>query len=206
MDSITEQRGNQYAFSQELINTINIKSHDLKKQLRYLKANPTTSEELIAELEESVSTYDTFIQTENETLSTVLSEKSMVCHRHEIPFSCVADGSSLSFMKPLDIYTLFANLLDNAIEASLDPALERKCIDLVVKQQAGFLSIHEENYYSGKIRLIDGLPQTSKADTRYHGFGTRSMRQITEKYGGTIQMKAENGIFCVNILIPLEGE
>ena len=39
MEAIAEQRRSQYAFSQELIDTINIKSHDLKKQLRYLKAN-----------------------------------------------------------------------------------------------------------------------------------------------------------------------
>lgn len=204
MEAIAEQRRSQYAFSQELINTINVKSHDLKKQLRYLKANRVAGDELIAELEDTVENYDSFIQTNNETLSTVLSEKSLLCRRHDIPFSCVADGSSLGFMKPLDIYTLFANLMDNAIEASLNPALTHRCINLVVRQQAGFLSVHEENYCAGEFRFQDGLPRTSKADERYHGFGTRSMRQLAEKYGGTIAMKVEDGVFTVNILIPIE--
>ena len=203
MEAITQQRSNQYAFSQDLIDTINIKSHDLKKQIRYLKDNQMASEELIAELEESVAGYDSLIQTQNETLSTVLTEKSMVCHRHGIPFSCVADGSGIDFMKPLDIYTLFANLMDNAIEASLAPGLERRCIILVVKRQAGFLSVHEENYCLGQVKLLDGLPVTSKADTRYHGFGTRSIRQIAERYDGTMQVKVEDGLFSVNLLIPI---
>lgn len=202
--AIAAQRSSQLAFSQELINTINIKSHDLKKQLGYLKTHRIAGDELIAELEDSVENYDSFIQTNNETLSTVLSEKSLVCHRHGIPFSCVADGSGMGFMKELDIYTLFANLMDNAIEASLNPELERRCINLVVRQQAGFLSIHEENYCVGNPRFDDGLPRTSKADERYHGFGTRSMRQLAEKYGGTIGMKVEDGVFTVNILIPIE--
>ena len=203
MEAIAEQRRGQYAFSQELINTINIKSHDLKKQLCYLRDNRVEGDELITELEDTVQKYDSFIQTHNETLSTVLSEKSMVCYRHDIPFSCVADGSSLGFMKPLDIYTLFANLMDNAIEASMNPALSHRCINLLVRQQAGFLSIHEENYCVGECHFQDGLPRTSKEDERYHGFGTRSMRQLAEKYGGTISMKVEEGVFTVNILIPI---
>ena len=201
--AIAAQRSGQLAFSQELINTINIKSHDLKKQLGYLKSHRVAEDELLAELEDSVENYDSFIQTQNETLSTVLSEKSLVCHRYGIPFSCIADGSGMGFMKELDIYTLFANLMDNAIEASLNPALERRCINLVVRQQAGFLSIHEENYCAGSLRFHDGLPRTSKADERYHGFGTRSMRQLAEKYGGTLSMKVEDGVFSVNILIPM---
>lgn len=201
--AIAEQRSGQLAFSQELINTINIKSHDLKKQLGYLKSHRVAGDELLAELEDSFENYDSFIQTQNETLSTVLLEKSLVCHRYGIPFSCIADGSGMGFMKELDIYTLFANLMDNAIEASLDPALEHKCINLIVRQQAGFLSIHEENYCTGKPRFADGLPRTSKANERYHGFGTRSMRQLAEKYDGTISMKAEDGVFSVNILIPI---
>ncbi len=203
MDALLEQRSTQYAFSQELINSINIKSHDLKKQIRYLKANSADSEDLIAGLENSISGYDSVIRTENETLSTVLSEKSLVCRQREIPFSCMADGTGMTFMKPLDIYTLFANLMDNAIEASSVPGLKQRGIDLIIKQQAGFLSIHEENYCMGELTMIDGLPKTSKADELYHGFGTRSMRQIIEQYDGTMQFKTENGIFCVNILIPL---
>lgn len=36
-----------------------------------------------------------------------------------------------------------------------------------------------------------------------HGFGTRSMRLIAERYGGALKLGAENGVFYVNALLPL---
>ena len=46
----------------------------------------------------------------------------------------------------------------------------------------------------------DGLPQTTKADKAYHGFGVRSIRYIVKKYGGEVQMYGEEGKFHVDIL------
>lgn len=54
-------------------------------------------------------------------------------------------------------------------------------------------------------RFEDGLPATTKEDVTNHGFGTRSMRLIAERYGGALKLGAENGVFYVNALLPLPG-
>ncbi|MCR4674015.1 MAG: GHKL domain-containing protein [Lachnospiraceae bacterium] len=203
LSALSRQRSNQYIFTQELINTINIKSHDLKKQVRYLKNNTEGTKEFLDDIESSVLLYDSIVHTKNDTLSAILTEKSMVCQKNEIPFTCIADGSGLGFIKELDIYTLFANLMDNAIEASEKVAAEDRSISLIVKQQGSFISIHQENYFKEPPQEENGIYKTLKANKDYHGFGIKSMRNIIEKYNGTLSISVDEKRFRTNILIPI---
>ena len=47
------------------------------------------------------------------------------------------------------------------------------------------------------------MPVTTKPNKMYHGFGMKSIRNVVEKYGGTLVIKAEGGIFRLNILLPM---
>ena len=58
----------------------------------------------------------------------------------------------------------------------------------------------------GLYMLKNGVPQTSKDDIRYHGFGTRSMKYIVEKYGGNIVFSEKDGVFGVYIIFPLSDK
>ena len=80
---------------------------------------------------------------------------------------------------------------------------EKRTISLNIHQAMGFVSICMENYYTGEIRLSHGLPQTSTHDEAYHGYGVKSMQYIAEKYHGTLQIKTDQNIFTLNILLPI---
>ena len=47
----------------------------------------------------------------------VLCEKAMTCQKNGISFSCMADGTGLGFLTPVQTYSLFGNIIDNAVEA-----------------------------------------------------------------------------------------
>lgn len=202
-ETMAKQHMQQYESSRELMQMINIKSHDLKKQLRYLRQDPVGKTRLIQELEQVTGAFDAIVDTNNEALSTVLTEKSATCLHEKIPFTVVSCEHPLDFMRELDLYTLFANLLDNAIEASRKLEPSRRSISLAIKCAQGFLSIHQENYFDGKLQHTGSKLLTTKADTTAHGFGFQSIRQITEQYHGIINYKAEEDVFSINILIPL---
>lgn len=107
-------------------------------------------------------------------------------------------------MSVMDISSLFGNALDNAIESTgkiADP--EKRLIHLAVSRQKGFLCIRIENCYEGDLQFADGKLQTTKQDTRYHGFGLKSIQATAEKYGGTAQIKAADGWFELQVLIPI---
>ena len=43
---------------------------------------------------------------------------------------------------------------------------------------------------------------TSKRDKDMHGYGTRSIRSVAEKYGGTVNIAADGELFSLNIFFP----
>lgn len=194
----------QYELSRENIEAINIKCHDIRHQIRQLRGR-TADLAALEDIAQQVDIYDSLLRTGNDALDVILSEKGLVCEREGIDLRCIADGSSLSFMTPSDIYALFGNALDNAIEASrkIESPGDRS-IALTVREAAGMASIHVENRFVGEVRLgADGLPLTSKCDTLNHGFGVRSIRLITQRYGGTMVTRAADGVFHLNVSLPL---
>ncbi len=205
MERIREDEARQYRLSRENIEAINVKCHDIRHQIRNLEERgAVVDKSVLDDLAHEVRIYDSKVKTGSDALDTILTEKSLVCEREGIRLTCVADGAALSFVSPADLYALFGNLLDNAIEAVRQlPDEGKRTISLVVRRTGEIVIVHEENYFVGEVDFVDGLPRTSKDDRSNHGFGTRSMRQIVERYGGALTMKARAGTFAVNMMIPV---
>ena len=70
----------------------------------------------------------------------------------------------------------------------------------------GMLVICTENYYNGKIIFKNGLPQTSKGDMVNHGYGTKSMKMLVNKYGGEFGISADGEIYRLKIILPLPAD
>lgn len=196
---LLHQQRKQFETSRASVELIQMKYHDLKKMLEDLRRCRVSEKELAA-MEAEIDT-GVLVQTGNEALSILLTEKKIQCMRGGIRFTCVADAAGFS-MDLLDLYALFANLLDNAIEAaSRVPDPGKRVVSIVIKVKGSFLSVHCENYYTGVIRLEDGLPLSSKEDSEFHGFGLRSAREIVRKYDGSLDVSFTEDLFCVNALI-----
>ena len=65
-----------------------------------------------------------------------------------------------------------------------------------------FSIICENTADTAAIRQRHGRFLSSKEDPGIHGFGTQSMRQITEAAGGNISFKTIGNSFVVEILLP----
>lgn len=191
-----------YALEKETVEAINIRCHDIKHQIAALGGVGRKRE--LREIERLVNIYDCGLKTECAALDLVLASKSRTCLSKQIELTCMADGCRLAFMEDADIYALFGNILDNAIEAveQLD-CQEKRLISLSVCAKEHFLHISQENYYSGELVMERGLPMTTKKDKRFHGFGMQSIRMLTEKYGGDLRLRASGGIYRLSILFPI---
>ena len=199
------QAERQYALQKKNIDLINVKCHDLKRRMTKIAEAGRIDAEELDEITEAISVYDASVKTGNEVLDIILTEKSLLCRERKIKITCLADGAPLAFMKKGDIYALFVNILDNAIEAvlKLDDG-EKRCISLNVTKSGGFVSIAESNYYSGDISFDErGLPLTDKTDKENHGFGMTSISSVVEKYGGDVTIEAKNGLFKLDVLLPM---
>lgn len=181
---------------------INIKCHDMKHQISHMTGR--LDHDSVEELERIINIYDSNLKTGNEALDICLMEKKLLCERDGISFDCIADGSCLSFMPAADVFSLFGNALDNAIEACTKiQNAEKRIISLTVRRQLGMAVIHVENNFEGNLTFANGLPQTTKSDKNYHGFGMQSIRMIADKYKGTVAILNQDGVFNLNITIPI---
>lgn len=202
LDVISQMKYNeekQYELSKENIALINQKCHDLKYFIRNYGNNQTLNPQVIEEISQSIEIFDSNIKTGNNALDIIFTEKSLLCYKNNIRFTCIADGKLLSFMDDVDAYSLFGNLVDNAIEALKDEA-QKRVISLIIKGQGDFVSISIQNFFSKQLRFENGLPITTKKDKNYHGYGMQSIKMICEKYNGTLSINTNDNIFSVNIL------
>lgn len=197
----------QYAYMRDNINYINIKCHDLKHRIRTIGGENEIDAQALAELESAVAIYDTEIKTGSVPLDVILTEKSVYCSRHGIEFDCMADGSALAFMNDGELYSLFGNIIDNAIEAVQKlPAPERH-IDLYVRRiNGGFVRVCIANRFAVAPRFDDGLPVTTKADKRSHGLGMKSVRMLCNKYDAELAISTENDRFTLTIVFALPSK
>ena len=142
-------------------------------------------------------------QTGNEALDVVLTQKSLVCLKKHIKYTFMADGALLSFMDPLDIFTLFGNALDNAIEnvETLEDE-SKKIIALILQKKGDMIFLQFENYYDHQLQEKEHLFETSKPNQEEHGFGLKSMERLAKQYGGSMQISAREHIFMVSFLLP----
>ncbi len=202
LDVISQMKYNeekQYELSKENIALINQKCHDLKYFIRNYGNNQTLNPQVIEEISQSIEIFDSNIKTGNNALDIIFTEKSLLCYKNNIRFTCIADGKLLSFMDDVDAYSLFGNLVDNAIEALKDEA-QKRVISLIIKGQGDFVSISIQNFFSKQLHFENGLPITTKKDKNYHGYGMQSIKMICEKYNGTLSINTNDNIFSVNIL------
>ena len=203
MQKLWLEEQKQYQLVKENIDTINIKCHDLKHQIRHLRETGQVDDAYLDDLERSVSIYNSAIRTGNETLDVVLTDKRLHCATHDIQFTCIAEGCRMDFMEVMDIFSLFGNMLDNAIECEAALAPETRFIHLSVRAVNQMLLIHVENHFEGRLELRDGIPVTTKDDKDYHGYGMLSIRRIVEKYGGSFVISTEDQLFQIDIMLPI---
>lgn len=189
----------QYEITKKTIETINIKHHDLKRRLSDITA--LLSEDDIRSIEDAVNAYDSKIKTGNEALDVLLTKNSLLCKAEGIVLTYTGNGSDFSFMSMMDVYSLFGNAVDNAVEAVRrieDP--ERRFIDIVTEKHGKMVTIIVTNYYNGEIKIVDGIPATTKTEEiGFHGYGMKSMRLLAEKYHGSLNVRLEADVFILTV-------
>jgi len=200
----------QLRLTRESIDAVNDRVAQIREQVARLeRSGSAVDRDAIARIERSVGVYDSVVRTGNDVIDVILAEKSLVCEREGITFTCIADGAALSFMPAADLYSLLGNAIENAIDAVRDVSdPEMRSIGLVIRRMGlrGMVAVNVENYYEGELEFENGLPRTTKGSALVHGYGMRSMRALVEGYGGTLAVHARDGVFHLNALIPTPAD
>lgn len=208
LQNIMDMQYRNYKLSQESIDLVNQKYHDLKHQIAIFKSEIGTEKtsEYLEQMEREIKVFEAQNKTGNKVLDAVLMSKSVYCQKHGIEMKIMVDGGLLDFMDVVDVSALFGNMLDNAIESAEKQKEEKRLVGLYISREKQFLRIRTENYCAEKISFKNGMPVTTKKDKRFHGYGMKSMQKTVEKYGGSVVASQREHWFELKILIPLNGK
>ena len=210
MNVLLQRQYDQYRLSIDNVELLRREFHDIKHYMLAIREeeNPEIKNRYLSEMENAISEQESLITTGNRVLDVFLTNKSNYCMQNHITFTCMADGSLISFMHVKDICSLFGNALDNAIECvSQFPDPEKRLISLSMFRRSQFVMIQFENYSETPLELDSGnLPRTTKADKQYHGYGLKSIKAAAQKYGGSMTLQAKDHWFTLQVLIPVEEE
>lgn len=140
----------------------------------------------------------------DEMLDSIISSKACVMEEAHIDFSLegvLAGGLNL---EAIDICSIFANALDNAIEANSVLNSDKKFIRMKLKATNKLWLIHITNPVVKDINpeQLFNNGYTTKKDKKHHGIGTFNIKRGVEKYGGAVKAKCEDNIFTLEIILP----
>lgn len=177
--------------------------HDVGKHIRSIEElyNAGMQEQAIQYTKEINGILKPLIPVEysdNAMFNILLTDKKQNAEGQGIQFWIDIANASMDFMDPVDVTTLFGNLLENAIEACRDCKGERY-IRISVKDFNEMLSVRIENSVEREVSFENGRPVREAGRDR--GIGTLNAERCVEKYGGSILYKTGDGKFCCDIVL-----
>ncbi len=199
----------QYEWMEQMNEELRMFRHDFPKKMRPLIAyldedKPEEAREMAEQFSDFVSHTGARFRTGNYRLDTVLFCEQQIAQREGVRLDVSFDTSfPKEGIDPDDIYTIFPNALDNAIEATRAAAAE-KVISFCARRTKQTVYITIRNPVSGEVRVKNGLPQTGKADKTAHGYGFRSMKKAAAKYGSdNVSFSVKDGVFELQIFLNI---
>ena len=200
---IVKNRLNQYESLQNVIDLMNIRIHDLKHQIHEIELGSSASPEAIKQLNETISKYKSFSRCGNDIIDTILTEKNIRFEKESIKFTYFLNGKLFENFTILDINSIFGNALDNAIEFLITLPEDKRFLTIRSYEIGNIAKVSFENTYIGIPSFNkDGLLNTTKDNTIYHGFGLKSIRSTIKKYNGSMTITIEDNTFKLQLLFP----
>ncbi len=184
--------------------------HDIRNNLlclnEMLQAEKT--EEAIQYLQDMVNTAEALRQkyvSGDEMLDCIIGVKAGTMEENGIQFRLEGVMAGGLPWKPIDVCNVFANALDNAIEACQQLPPEDRNITMTIKSTDSFWFIAIENPVLKDVDTQKLFQKTggfsSKANAEQHGIGTYNMKDTVESNGGILKATCQNKLFTLEIMI-----
>ncbi len=141
----------------------------------------------------------------NEIVNAVLNVKynAALCNDIDCFFHISIDG--MTGLDNISLCTVFANTLDNALEAcmKIEKTKERRLSVKARYTENGYFSYEITNTKMNEVREKRGRFFTDKENTKSHGLGISSVQEIVDRYNGTMEISYTEKEFSVVILIEV---
>ena len=185
--------------------------HDMKNNLIILASmmqekRYSEAEQYIADMQGKISALSPKVITGDQMLNSLISSKLSEMEKSGIRFSIRGVMEGGLNWKPIDTCAVFANAIDNAIEACQHVQdINRRFIRLSFRKTEcqHIITLSNSTVNNLDSKLLNGSTRfTSKTEKNSHGYGLSNMRKALDKYGAIMELSCANGVFSTTIIIP----
>lgn len=177
-------------------------AHDIHRHIASLtalieKAPNTQAKQYLDDLIIDANKLTPTVKNQNAILEIILTTVSERCKNENIQFDLHVDNFPMKFISDMDMITIFSNLLDNAIEASLEISKSQRKIYLVLRKQMCLIVLRITNNCRDQKNHKVQIYHSSKP--HHSGIGLSNVRKAVEKYDGIMCVYQEESQFAVSI-------
>ena len=183
--------------------SVSIMRHDMRHFLLAISSmiENDKKEDALNYIHELVSTSDQMAIQKyctNELVNTVLSAQDDLLKKQDIRLEHTIQIPNTLPLSDVDVTAILSNGLENAMHAVSKLPIEQRIITLHMRMHDEKLLISIKNPCATLPEIKDGMPQSKKLG---HGFGTKSIRYITEKAGGNCQFAVDGNYFVLRVIV-----
>ena len=202
IQTASEQQAKELDSIKISMHEIRILRHDMRHLLENVNFCLETNDVLKAQ--ELISGYISHIDAtvvtrycKNDTLNYVASSFAAKCRQHRVSLELSIEVDEIPVDEIL-FCSILTNAFDNALNAQLALLEPERMIKLNITNFNGRILISVKNSFRHKPILVNGIPVTKR---KGHGYGTQSIRYLTEKLGGNCQFSVQDNLFVVRLVI-----
>ena len=204
VESSNQAYKNQIQLMNESQKKIRLLKHDMKNHFLSIniladRNNDTDVINYITNIIEDLSPSERIIHTGNYMIDGLFNYFISIANNNNIHTQCDVSFPSDLIINEHDITILLGNLWDNCIENAMTCINGSIHFNLNYNKNRILLSC--DNSFSGPRERIGSSFLSTKANKALHGIGLKNVKQIVDKYKGTINFDINNNIFSVKIIM-----
>ena len=188
--------------------------HDMAGKLMILKSflennRYQDASQFLGEMDIELNAGGVKYSTGNPVTDVVINEAASHAEKLGCAFECELSFPKEKSISAMDMAIVLNNLLDNALEAVAAIPEEERFMKISGTLKDNFYLLKTENSFDGKvIRAVDNSIISKKkdsSDSDLHGIGLKSIMSIADKYLGAVDIKTENRVFEVKVMLQNTG-
>jgi two-component system sensor histidine kinase AgrC len=172
--------------------------HDMRHHLNLISAflednNLVATQKYIAEVQNTIEGAVVEQYCNNYTVNLILYSYLAKAKYDQITVETQINLPENNTVSDMDLCVIFANAIENAINACLRISnTADRSLKIVCKNKNDKLFIQITNSFEGTIKFVNDLPVSTEIN---HGFGTKSIASVVQKYSGICSFSADNNVF-----------
>ncbi len=194
----------QYRNTRQYLQETSAIRHDFRQHILYInelleQGKTDKLKEYLSPIMDKVNRTHRVICT-NQAVDAIANHYDEIARARNVSVSWSIDLTEALPISEADMCAVMGNLVENAVRAAEQLEGDNRLVNVrigLLSPKTLVISIY--NAYKGRLILDkNGLPITEEKN---HGIGLRSVKNIVERYGGTMEIETHNRIFNVSILM-----